>query len=223
MISYKDYIELMERRGYVYNGPITINESNPNIKTFQIKSRSTGKILELECPKNTIISACGNTHEGGCPNSYSINIQYLNDNNDEPFQNLHYPTKITDSYYVIAELIVTKILTKEPDKNDTEMQEWLEKTNPVLKTMGIENSYEYLMWHGIYKLFHKEFLNTSFNLYPNEKMVFYANNPDIDITVIKFELKVDIFEIKKYEELYVLDKNKITNMESLDYKSIVKI
>lgn len=196
MISYKDYIKLMESRGYAHNGTSEIDESNSMIKTFPIKDRSIGKILEFQCPNNTIISACGEAHEDGCPNSYSINIQCFNEDKKEPFQDLHHSTRITDSYHVIAELIVTKLITKEPDKNNATMQEWLEKTNPILRAIGIENPCEYLMWHGVYKSFSKEFLNTSFNLYPNEKMIFYVVNPDIYITRIKFNLKADILELK---------------------------
>lgn len=191
MISYKDYIKLMKSRGYVHNGISTIDESNPNIKTFPIKSQSTDKILEFQCPNNTIISACGNTHEGGCPNSYSISVQCFDKDSREPFQDLHYSVRITDSYHIIAELVVTKILTRDPDKNNTVIQEWLEKTNPILRSIGIESPCEYLMWHGAYKSFSKEFLNTSFNIYPNEKMVFYVVNPDVDITRVVFNMKAD--------------------------------
>lgn len=194
MILYKDYIKLMKERGYTHNGISTVYEYNPNIKTFSVKNQSVGKVLEFQCPNNTIISACGNTHKEGCPNSYSINIRCLNEDNKEPFQDLHCSTRITDNFHVIAELVVTKILTKEPDKNNLVMQKWLEDTNPVLKAVGIENSCEHMMWYGVYKLFSKEFLNTSFNLYSNEKMIFYVVNPDIDITKVKFGLKVDILE-----------------------------
>lgn len=39
MTPYKDFIGLMEKRGYTFknSNPITIDESNPNIKTFPEK------------------------------------------------------------------------------------------------------------------------------------------------------------------------------------------
>lgn len=186
----------MENRGYIHKGISTINETNPNITTFPVKIKSIGKILILECPNNQIISACGITHEGGCQKLYSIDIKCLNNENKQPFQNLHYPVIITNNYHIVAEIVVTKLLTKEADKGNATLQNWLENTNPILRAVAITNSFEYLMWNGVYKFFSKEFLNTSFNLYPNEKMIFYAINPDMDITKIKFELKADILEYK---------------------------
>ena len=37
MITYKQFIEMMEGRGYQHNGIETINESYPHIKTFSVK------------------------------------------------------------------------------------------------------------------------------------------------------------------------------------------
>lgn len=182
----------MKGRGHTHDN-IIIDKSNPNIKTFSVSNLSIGKVLKLICPDNTIISACGKNHEGGCPNSYSVNIQCFNNDNQEPFQELHYSTRLTDNYHVAAELIVTKILNKNPNEIDPNYKDWQVYANPMLKVIGSENPYEHVMWAGVYKLFPKEFLNQSFNLNPNEKMIFYAINPNIDITNVKFNLRADIF------------------------------
>lgn len=195
MITYKDYIKRMEDKGYIYknNSPILIDESNPIIKTFTVKKGSIGKILELQCPNNSVISACGKTHEEGCEKLYFCDIKCFNDNNDEPFQDLHYSTQLQDKH-AVAEIITTKILKKEPDKNHTKVKEWSEFVNPILKMIGSDDPHEHVMWFGVYKLFRTDFLNTSFNLYENQKMILYITNPDIDITKVKFRMKIDIFE-----------------------------
>lgn len=195
MISYKDYIKLMEGRGYTHNGSVMIDESNPIIKTFSIKKKSIGKILELSCPENTIISACGRTHPGGCEKSYSCEIKCLDKDNKEPFQNLHYASQLTPTLHVIAEIIVTRIMPKEPDKNDPKVQEWAERVGSMLKIVGSENPCEYPIWSGAYNYFSKEFLYQSFNLYSNEKMIFYAINPDVDIVNTKLEMKADMLRL----------------------------
>ncbi len=198
MISYKDYIRLMEKRGYAHNGcPTIIDESNPNIKTFSVQCLSIGKVLKLNCPDNMIMSICGDSHNGGCPYPYSINIQCLNDEDKEPFQDLHYSTKLTDNRHVAAELIITKILNKDPRDIDPNYKEWQVYGNPMLKLIGSTHPYEHVMWAGVYKIFSKEFLKQSFNLNPNEKMIFYVINPDVDIVKVKFNLKADILE-KRY-------------------------
>lgn len=194
MISYKDFIKLMEERGYTYKNQIMINESNSNIKTFQVKEQTIGKVLELSYPDNTIISACGKSHNGGCPDSYSINIECFNDKNKEPFQELHYSTKLTNNQHVIAELIVTKILNKDPNEIDPNYKDWQVYGNPMLKLINSTHPYEHIMWVGVYKLFSREFLDQSFNLNPNEMMIFYMINPDVDITKVRFSLKADILE-----------------------------
>ena len=195
MITYKDYIKRMEDKGYTYknNNPILINESNSMIKTFTVEKGSIGKILELQCPNNVVISACGKTHESGCEKLYFCDIKCLNNDNDEPFQDLHHSTQLQGKY-VVTEIIVTKILRKESDKNYKKVREWSEFVDPILKIIGSEDSREHVMWFGVYKLFRTDFLNTSFNLYENQKMIFYVNNPEIDITKVKFKMKIDILE-----------------------------
>lgn len=200
MTSYKDFIKLMKSRGYILKHSVVIDESSPIIKTYPIKKLSIGKVLELECPKNTIISACGISH--GCNNGYHCNIKFFDDNDEEPFQEFHHSIPLTQNYHVAAELIVTKILQKPPDPNNQDIQELAKYVNPVLKIINSCNRCEYPIWGGIYKLFSPNsinnsqiFLNNSFNLYANEKMIFHVINPDIDITKTKLEMKVDLLEL----------------------------
>lgn len=190
----------MESRGYIFKSSIIIDESNSVIKTYPVKKLSIGKVLELECPKNTIISACGRSHN--CDNEYYCNIKFFDDNNKEPFQEFHHSIPLTQNYHVAAELIVTKILQKPPDPNNQQIQELAKYVNPILKIINSNNCCEYPIWGGIYKLFSPNpinndqiFLNNSFNLYANEKMIFYAINPDIDIIKTKLDMKVDLLEL----------------------------
>lgn len=223
MIPYKDFIEMMERRGYVLRDHIKINGHDLNIQTFSVKKRSIGKILELSCPSDTIISACGKTHPGEHNGTYSCEIRCFNEDGEEAFQDLHHSVPLTFNQHVIAELIVTKIMQKEPNKDDPNIQELSKYVNPILKIIGSNSPCEYPMWSGVYKLFSKDFLNNSFNLYSNEKIVFYAINPDIDITKVKFNIEVDILKNKLCKELYVLDKNKITNTGCTEYRSKINL
>lgn len=194
MITYREFVKLMEGRGYFHNGIGTIDESYSHIKTFTLKKGSVGKILELKCPSNTIISACGKTHPGGCEKFYSCKIKCTDEYNKEPFQDLHYATKLTDKQQIVAEIIVSKILQIDPNKIDANYKEWSMKCSPLLKLIGSESPCEHIMWIGAYSLFSKDFLKESFNIYGNENMIFYVVKPDIDITKIKFEMKADILE-----------------------------
>ena len=196
MITYKDFIKRMEERGYYLKNkvPVPLHEDDFVAKTFIVEKGSTCKILEITCPDNSIIATCGKTHEGGCDRVYDCYIKCFDESGKEPFQGLHHSTKITNQYHILAELVVTKILTKDPDTTNIVMKEWLESTNPILRVVGIDNPREYTMWYGAYKFFSEKFLETSLNLYPGEKMVFYVTNPDIDIINVKFKLNVDILE-----------------------------
>lgn len=197
MILYKDFIKLMEERGYTYKNQITIYESDSNIKIFPVKEQTIGKALEFQCHNNTIISACGKDLN----NSYFCNIKFFNQDNKEAFQDLHYSIALTKDYHVAMELVVTKIMQKSPDQNNPDIQKYAHLVNPILKIINSDNPCEYPIWSGVYKLFSDNninndhiFLNNSFNLYSEEKMVFYAIKPDIDITKVKFNLKADVFE-----------------------------
>lgn len=93
MILYKDFIKLMEERGYTYKNQI--DESNPNIKIFPVQEQTIGKTLEFQCPNNTIISARGKD---------ICNIKFSNQDNKEAFQDLHYSIALTKDYHVAMEI-----------------------------------------------------------------------------------------------------------------------
>lgn len=196
MITYNEYIKKMEEKGYVYkdNNPIIINESNHMIKTFTVKKGSIGKILELQCPDNAVISICGETHEGGCEKSYSCGIKCFGKDSKEPFQGLHHSTELKRNNHVVAEIVLTKILYKEPPKGHKKIQEWQELITPILRMIKSESPFEHIMWTGAYKIFNTDFVSRSFNLYENQKMTFYIVNPDTDIEKVSFEMKADILE-----------------------------
>lgn len=195
-MPYKDFIKLMEERGYTIrkNSPIEIHELSPGVRIFPIKKDSIDKFLEIECLHNTIISVCGKNHPGGCHNSYSCNVKCCNEENKEPFQEFHQCIDLTPNQRTVADIIITKILQKEIDKTDENIREWSKLVNPILKIIGSKNPYEYPMWTGNYKMLHKDFLNDSFNLYTGEKIIFYTVKPDVDITKVTLEMKVDMLE-----------------------------
>lgn len=196
MIAYKEYIKRMEEKGYTYrnNNPITIDETNSMVKMFTVEKGSIGKVLELQCPNNSVISVCGKSHEGGCEKSYLCDIKCLGKDDKEPFKESHNTTELNRSNHVVAEIVLTKILYHEPPKEYKKVQEWSELISPILKMILSEDPCEHVMYVGTYGLFNTELLKTSFNLYENQKMTFYIVNPDIDIEKVKFELKADILE-----------------------------
>lgn len=196
MITYKEYIKRMEEKGYIYRnkGPITIDETNSMIKTFTVGKGSVGKILEFQCPNNAVISVCGKSHDGGCEKSYLCDIKCFDNDDKEPFNELHSTTELNHNNHVVAEIVLTKILYHEPPKENKKVQEWSELISPILKMIMSENPCEHVMYVGTYNLFSTDFLKTSFNLYENQKMTFYIVNPDIDIEKVKFNLRADILE-----------------------------
>lgn len=195
MITYKEFIDRMIEKGYTYKngGPTEIRDTDNIIKTFQLKKGNIGKILELQIPNNSIMALCGTEHNGGCHNSYSFNIKCTNNEDKQPFQDMHSTTEITKTKHVVAEIIITKILQQDPPVNNKKVKEWSEIAVPILKLIKSENPREHVMWAGAYPRL-SEFLKGSFTLYEDQKMIFYVNNPDIDIKKIDFEMKVDIFE-----------------------------
>ena len=198
MIIYKDFTKLMESRGYILreNSPITLSEYSDIVTKFDVEKMTTGKFLEIKCPENTIMSICGNTHEGGCEKKYHIDLQISN-GDEEPFQGLHYSIPITKERHVVAEIIVTKVMQKEPDKNDPKVKDWMETSSAILNIVRSENPFEYPMWTGVYKIFNKEFLNLSYTMYPGEKFIFYAANPEVDIKKVRLTMDFDVFEKKE--------------------------
>lgn len=198
MKTYKEFIDRMTEKGYtlILNSPITIDESNNIIKTFSTKKGTVGKILELQCPDNSVIALCGTEHNGGCHNSYTCDIECTDNDNKQPFQEMHYSTALTDTKHILAEIIATKILQQDPPLDNKKVKEWSETISPILKLIKSSNSREHVMWAGAYPKFSSEFIKTSFTLYGGQKMTFYVNNPDTDIEKVKFSMKVDIFEQK---------------------------
>lgn len=200
MITYKEFIEKMQENGYVYNdNPVSISNNIADNKIFSenifsVGKGLTGKIIQFDCPKNQIIALCGSTHLGGCDRSYPCFIKCYNNQGNEPFQGLHHSTELTKNQHVIAEIIVTKILRNDPPIQYEKVKEWSEKINPILKLIGSTNNREHVMWVGAYNVFDSEFNKNSFTLYGGQKITFYINRPDIDITRTEFEFNVDVFE-----------------------------
>lgn len=203
MITYKEFIDKMIEKGYIYNqNPITIsnNHDNKTVSTFSVNSGQIGKIIELKCPDSQIMALCGSAHTGGCNKQYLCDIKCYNDQNKEPFQGLHHSTELTKNYHVLAEIIVTKILRNDPPIQHKKVKEWSDTINSILKLIGSSNNREHVMWLGAYNLFSSEFSKSSFTLYGGQKMIFYINNPDIDITKVDLSLDIDI--LKSNKEVY---------------------
>lgn len=196
MKTYKEFIDRMTEKGYtlISDNPTTIDESNNIIKTFSTKKDTVAKILEFQCPDNSIVALCGTEHNGGCYNSYMCDIELANNEDKQPFQKMHHSTALTSAKHVVAEIIVTKILQQDPQLDNKKVKEWSDTISPILKLIKSNNNREHVMWMGAYPKFNSEFIKTSFTLYGGQKMTFYANNPDVDIDKVKFSIKVDIFE-----------------------------
>ncbi len=196
MITYKEFVDKMIEKGYTYKNdkPITIDESSKMIKTFQSKKGTVCKVLELQCPNDSIIALCGTEHNGGCHNSYICNIELTNNEDKQPFQKIHHSTALTSKKHVVAEIIVTKILQQDPPLDNQKVKEWSETIAPILKLIKSDNRREHIMWTGAYPKFDSEFIKTSFTLYGGQKMIFYINSPNVDIDKVKLNMTVDIFE-----------------------------
>ncbi len=196
MITYKEFIDKMIEKGYKLDkeSPVTIGNNNNMISTYTVKHGQIGKIVELNCPENCIIALCGTTHIGGCDREYLCNIKCYNTDNDEPFQDEHNSTALSEHEHVVAEIIVTKVLQKEAPRDNKKVKEWSEKIGPILKLIKSENHLEHVMLTCAYPILNSEFIKSSFTLYGGQKMTFYINDPDIDIERVAFEIKADIFE-----------------------------
>ena len=195
MITYKEFIDRMIEKGYTLspNNPITIDESDNMINIFSVKKDTIDKILELQCPDNSVIALCGTEHNGGCHNSYICDIRCTNDRNEQPFQGVHNSTELTRTKHVVAEIIATKILRHDPPLDNKKVKEWSDTVSPILKLIRSNNNREHVMWAGAYPKFNTEFIKTSFTLYGGQKMIFYVNSPDIDIMKVMLEMKADMF------------------------------
>lgn len=198
MIPYKEFVDRMIEKGYTYknNGPITIGESDNMIKTFPTKKGTINRILELQVPDNSIVALCGTEHNGGCHNSYICNIKLSNNEDEQPFQKTHHSTALTIKKHVVAEIIATKILQQDRPLDNKKVNEWSDTISPILKLIKSDNPREHIMWMGAYPKFDSEFIKTSFTLYGGQKMIFYVNNPGVDIDKVEFNISLDIFEQK---------------------------
>lgn len=195
MKTYREFIDRMIEKGYALNdGPTIIDTSNGMIKTFNLKKGAIGKILEIQCPDDNIIALCGTEHIGGCSNSYVCDIRCTNNDNLQPFQDMHHATPMKNKQHVVAEIVITKILQQDPPLDNKKVKEWLEKISSILKLIGSENHREHIMWVGAYPKFNSEFIKASFTLYGGQKMIFYAINPDVDIVKTDLKLRADIFQ-----------------------------
>lgn len=196
MIIYKEFIRKMEEKGYTYvNGePIVIDEYDSMVNIFPVKKGSVTKILELQCPNNSIIAMCGTEHNGGCHNTYVCNMKCTDDKGEQPFQKKHYASALNLHKHVVAEIVVTKILLQDPPLDNKKVQEWSETSTNIKKLIGSYSIRDHIMWIGAYPKFNSDFIKTSFTLYGGQKMTFYLNNPDIDIDNVKLNISLDIFE-----------------------------
>lgn len=236
MISYIDFIKRMEEKGFVYksNLPTTLDENNHMVKTFTLEKGETGKILELTCPEHTVLSLCGDDLKTDSirsnPNSdYICTLKCFDNEGNEPFMKDHKgyilyvdPNDNRPKGSAI-DIVITKVVKDEQAKNLAGVNNCLQLTESVMRLIKSNNPLEYPMIVGIYQKITEHLTMKSFNLYPTEKIIFYVLEPDINITKIKFEINMDIFEIKKPEELLILDKNKIVDITCSDYKSMIKI
>lgn len=232
MISYIDFIKRMEEKGFVHknNLPIMLDENSQMVKTFILEKGETGKILELTCPENTVISLCGDDLKTDSVHSdYTCTLKCFDHEGNEPFLKDHkgYILYVDPSDNrpkgSAIDIVITKVVKDEQAKNIAGVNNCLQLTESVMRLIKSDNPLEYPMIVGIYQKITEYLTMKSFNLYPTEKMIFYALEPDINITKVKFEIIVDIFEIKKPEELLILDKDKIVDVTRSDYRSVIKI
>jgi hypothetical protein len=193
MITYKEFIEKMKEKGFVYenDSPILVNGNMVN--TFPLEKGMTGKIAELSCPKDTILSMCG--QDMGC-NNYKCLLKCCDSGGNEPFSKEHkayvlYTDKDNNSKGSIMDIVVTKVVKDEKSKKISDADSY-----PMLKTVmnmiKSNNNLEYPILMGMYKKIPESLVKKSFNLYPNEKIIVYALEPDIDIVKTDFEIELDI-------------------------------
>lgn len=196
MKTYREFIDRMIEKGYVLTNdePTIIDASNSTIKEFYLKKGTIGKILEIRCPDENIIALCGTEHIGGCNNHYICDIRCIDNDNLQPFQDMHRTIPMNNNQHVVAEIVITKILQQDPPLYNKKVKDWSEKINSILKLIGSENHREHVMWVGAYPKFNSEFIKGSFTLYGGQKMIFYAVNPDVDIIKTNLKMKADIFQ-----------------------------
>lgn len=211
MISYIDFIKRMKEKGFAYknNSPILLDENSYMIKKFILKKGMTGKILELECPENAVLSLCGDDlNPNGINSKYMCTLNCFDDEGNEPFMKDHkgyilYIDQDNKPRGSVIDIVITKVVKDEQTKNYAGVKNCLPLIESIMRLIGSDNHLEYPMISGMYQKISEYLTVNSFNLYPTEKIIFYAISPDIDITNIKFNMNIDIFEYK--------DKNENTN------------
>jgi len=213
MVPYIDFIKRMEEKGFIRknNSPVLLDENNHMIKTFVLEKGITGKILQLTCPENTILSLCGDDLKTGSNHSnYICSLKCFDNEENEPFMKDHKgyilyvdPNDNRPKGSAI-DIVITKVVKDEQTKIIAGVNNCLPLIGSVMRLIKSDNHLEYPMIVGIYQKITEYLTKNSFNLYPTEKIIFYALEPDTDIAKIKFELKVDILE-KGIEGIITID------------------
>lgn len=193
MITYKEFIEKMKEKGFVYknNSPTLVNGSI--VKTFSVEKGTIGKIAELSCPKNTILSLCG--QDMGCKN-YTCSLKCFDNDENEPFAKQHksyilYIDKDNISKGSVMDIVVTKVVKDENSKKISRADDYSMLTT-VMKMIKSNNLLEYPMLMGTYQKIPEYLVKNSFNLYQNEKIILYALEPDTDIIKTDFKMTLDV-------------------------------
>lgn len=193
MITYKEFIEKMKEKGFIYknNSPTLVNGSM--IKTFSVEKGTIGKIAELTCPKNTILSLCG--QDMGC-NSYTCSLKCFDNDENEPFSKQHkgyalYIDKDNTAKGSVMDIVVTKVVKDEKSKKISGADDYSMLTT-VMKMIKSNNHLEYPMLMGTYQKIPEYLVKNSFNLYQNEKIILYALEPDTDIIKTDFKIALDV-------------------------------
>lgn len=197
MITYKEFIEKMKEKGFIYkdNSPTLVDGSM--IKTFPVKKGTIGKIAELSCPKNTILSLCG--QDMGC-NSYSCSLKCFDNDEKEPFSKQHkgyalYVDKDNTAKGSVMDIVVTKVVKDENSKKISRADDYSMLTT-VMQMIKSNNHLEYPMLMGTYQKIPEYIVKNSFNLYQNEKIILYALEPDTNIIKTDFMIALDVL-VKK--------------------------
>lgn len=80
---YSLFLEAM-KRSHVHEGRKEIHETDTEfISTFQVKKGSSGKVMELHCPKKKAVSICGQSHADH-QEPHLLVLRCFNESNSEP-------------------------------------------------------------------------------------------------------------------------------------------
>jgi hypothetical protein len=193
MITYREFIEKMKEKGFVYRNDLPTLVNGHMIKTFPLEKGTIGKIAELSCPEDTILSLCG--EDMGC-GDYKCSLKCLDNDGNEPFSKEHkayvlYTDKDNRSKGSVMDIVVTKVVKDEKSIKSSEADRY-PMLATVMKMIKSGNNLEYPILMGAYQRISENLIKKSFNLYPNEKMILYSLEPDIDITKTDFKIDLDI-------------------------------